>query len=454
MGDDPIRPDELAGLFQHALDPAGEAGVALAVSGGSDSTALMVLVADWLAQNRLSPSRALVLTVDHGLRPGSAAEASAVADHAKALGLPHATLAWTDPKPQTGLQATAREARYRLIAACMRERGLTRLLTAHTADDQAETLLMRLARGSGLDGLSAMAPVSVNAAHGLTILRPLLAVPKARLQATLRQRGIGWFEDPSNQSPAFERVRLRAARGRLEALGLTNERLALSARRLARARAVVEQAAAAFWDPAAGHVHADQCGYFRIAAPALRTAPLEIAVRVLARAIAAAGGSSAPVPLAGVEGIAEALQEDKPGATAWTLARAAISATSDYVFVVREPGREPLPRLPLAAGTRALWDGRFRVTAGPALEAGLELAALGAEGAREARQALPAAREVPLQALAALPAVWRGPVLIGVPGLPFWLPGTARPDVATTFAGCDRYNWSSAPETPSEGELS
>jgi tRNA(Ile)-lysidine synthetase-like protein len=157
MSDDntSIGADELEGLFGPLAGAIGGA-CALAVSGGSDSTALMVLFADWLRQTGADPRAHTVLTIDHGLRAESPAEARAVADRATTLGFRHAVLVWDGPKPQTGIQAAAREARYRLMGGRMAEDGVAALLVAHTRDDQAETLLMRLARGSGLDGLSAM----------------------------------------------------------------------------------------------------------------------------------------------------------------------------------------------------------------------------------------------------------------------------------------------------------
>ena len=146
--------EELAGLFGGALGASDRVG--LAVSGGSDSTALMVLFADWLAQcgQGTLPFMPTVLTVDHRLRPQSAREAQAVARRAQELGFRHATLVWEEEKPASGLQAAARGARYRLLADYAGRHGITCLLTGHTADDQAETLLMRLTRGSGLDGLA------------------------------------------------------------------------------------------------------------------------------------------------------------------------------------------------------------------------------------------------------------------------------------------------------------
>jgi len=240
---DPIRSEELEALFApFALWPS----CALAVSGGSDSSALMVLFADWLRLRGQDGASHVVVTVDHGLRAHSEEEARSVARAALGLGLPHATLVWQGPKPRSGIQAAARRVRYRLIGDYLRSRSIALVLTAHTRDDQAETLLMRLARGSGLDGLSAMSPLSplagpeAEAAGALWIGRPLLDIPKARLRATLKARGIAWIEDPSNAEPEFERTRLRAARAQLDALGLTPAMLALSAARLARVRRAVD----------------------------------------------------------------------------------------------------------------------------------------------------------------------------------------------------------------------
>ena len=326
----PIRADELEGLFGANAQIADRA-CALAVSGGSDSTALMVLFADWLRQRGRDTGLHTVLVVDHGLRPGSADEARAVADRAAALGFRHAVLAWQGPKPHTGIQAAARAARYRLMGEYMAAHDIGRLLTAHTRDDQAETLLMRLARGSGVDGLAAMAPwTEVGAARrdgALRIVRPLLGVAKARLRATLEARGIPWIEDPSNQSAAFERTRWRAARADLEALGLSSEMLASSARRLQRARAALEAVTDAYCAEDGGLVRTDPCGVFRIDRDRLRQVPEEIALRVIGRCIAAAGGSGEPVPLAKLEPIvARYLEGGTADPGSWTLARAQITA--------------------------------------------------------------------------------------------------------------------------------
>ena len=316
-------------------------GVALAVSGGGDSTALMVLFADWLRQHGRVASAHVVLTVDHRLRPESVREAEAVAAFAARSSFRHATLVCEAPKPHSGVQAAARAARYRLMSEHARAHGLASLLTAHTLDDQAETLLMRLARGSGLDGLTAMAPAM--RMGGLRLVRPFLDVPKSRLLATLRQRAIPWIEDPSNQSPVYERTRLRAARATLDGLGLTAQMLATSVRRLQRARVALDSLTESYCaEPPGGIVQTEPVGILAVDRERLSRAPEEIVIRLLDRCIAAAGGSQEPVPLSSLEAIVGSLRRSD-GEVSWTLARAQISATPNCIRFEREPGRLPLP---------------------------------------------------------------------------------------------------------------
>ena len=274
---EPLGADEVDGLFAPLLRGPEPPKAALAVSGGADSTALMVLFAEWLQRAGHDISRHTVLTVDHGLRAEASAEADAVAAQARALGYRHAVLAWREDKPATGIQSAARRARYRLMGAYMAAHAIPVLLTAHTRDDQAETVIMRLARGSGLDGLGAIVPCvdiadlgadAVREAGAITVVRPLLDVPKSRLVASLRARNRTWIEDPSNQSPAYERARLRAARASFAALGLSDQMLALSARRLQRARRALDAAADRFCET--GAVVADATGYIAVDRTRLR----------------------------------------------------------------------------------------------------------------------------------------------------------------------------------------
>jgi len=261
---------------------AGAGGILAAVSGGPDSTALMHLLARWSAAGRRPP--VLVTTVDHGLRPESAAEAAFVAREAAALGLGHRILSWIGPKPGTGIQEAAREARYRLLVQCVREEGASHLVTAHTRDDQAETVLMRLARGSGVGGLSGMHPDRDR--DGIRHVRPLLDWPKAALLDLCRTQGWRFLDDPSNADERFERVRWRRIMPLLAAEGLTAERLVRFSERMRRAdEALAAKALQAF--ERAGPV-AEEGGLSLQAGP-LAEEPFEIALRVLELALARAG---------------------------------------------------------------------------------------------------------------------------------------------------------------------
>jgi tRNA(Ile)-lysidine synthase len=370
-----------------------------------------------------------------------------VADRAAALGFRQAILTWEGPKPRTGIQAAARAARYRLMCAYMCAHDARTLLTAHTLDDQAETLLMRLARGSGLDGLAAMAPWSkVGSCRGngaLRIVRPLLGVAKARLRATLEARGIACIEDPSNQAPAFERTRWRGARADLEALGLSSDMLASSARRLQRARAALEAVTDAYCAEERGLLRTDRrYGVFRVDREELCRAPEEIALRVIGRCIAAAGGSGEPVPLGGLEPVVARLRGGNSGPAGslggrWTLARAQITAAGQVVQVEREPGRLPLPVMALAGGARALWDGRFAVEIAADFEGSLEVRGLGSAGLAELKRLGHAVKATPALLLA--PSFWRDTQLLAVPAIDFRAREGLEGTIAAVFEGV-RYN--------------
>ncbi|HEX5477062.1 MAG TPA: tRNA lysidine(34) synthetase TilS, partial [Burkholderiales bacterium] len=251
----PVSAAEAKSLF----DPlASLPALVLAVSGGPDSTALMLLAARWARSGKRKP-KVVAVTVDHGLRPESKREALAVKRLARVLGIAHRTLRWTGKKPATGLQEAARLARYRLLAEAARRVGAGAILTAHTSDDQAETVLLRLARGSGITGLGGMqrrTRLTPLFAHpyprrgefdrgetgALMLVRPLLDIPKSRLLATLATAKIHFAKDPSNEDPRFTRVRIRKLMPPLAQEGLTAERLRLLAQRLRRADQALEAA--------------------------------------------------------------------------------------------------------------------------------------------------------------------------------------------------------------------
>jgi tRNA(Ile)-lysidine synthase len=250
----------------------------------------------------------IAVTIDHALRRESAGEARAVKRLARVLGVPHRTLRWEGAKPSTGLQQAAREVRYRLLAAAAKKAKAPCILTAHTLDDQAETVLIRMSRGSGLTGLGAMARVSPVPAcenHEIVLVRPLLDIPKARLVATLAQAKIDSTDDPSNRDPRFTRARLRDVMPMLAREGLDARGLALLAARLRRAEAAIEAAvdvaAAALSEgpwPEHGPIGIDAERFGRL--------PAEVALRLLGRVISHAGNEG-PVQLGKLETLYEAL---------------------------------------------------------------------------------------------------------------------------------------------------
>jgi tRNA(Ile)-lysidine synthase len=230
----PISAKDAKHLF---ADWKSAPAIVLAVSGGPDSIALMWLAARWRRALARGPDL-IAVTVDHGLRPEAAREARDVKRLAYSLDLPHRTLRWTGAKPKTGLPAAARSARYHLLAQAARQNHATHILTAHTRDDQAETLLMRLLRGSGIAGLAAMARESER--DGVLLARPFLDVSKSQLIATLKKAGIGFADDPSNRDSSFTRPRFRALMPALAAEGFDARNLTRLAARFARAHAALE----------------------------------------------------------------------------------------------------------------------------------------------------------------------------------------------------------------------
>lgn len=315
--------------------------VVLAVSGGPDSVALMWLAARWRRGLKQGP-RLVAITVDHGLRKEAAAEARAVKRLARELGIEHRTLRWRGAKPKTGVPAAAREARYRLLAAAARAAGAGHVATAHTRDDQAETFLMRLLRGSGISGLAAMATETER--HGMQLLRPLLDVSKAELIATLEAARVGFAEDPGNRDPAFTRARLRALMPALAEEGADVRTLARLASRLARADAALEVLA----DGAERYLtlidrSAAPGGYD--ARPFARL-PDEIRLRLLRRAIDRYGHEG-PAELGKIEALLKALDRamaEGPPRLKQTLAGAAISLSKGRLLIQPAPPRRHRPR--------------------------------------------------------------------------------------------------------------
>ena len=262
---------------------------AVAVSGGADSLALCWLLAHWAKQEGLAAP--VVLSVDHGLGAGSAEIAQAVIAQAGQWQLNAHVLSWEGAKPLHNLEAAARDARYQLLGGWCLRHAIKGLYIGHTLEDQAETLLLRLGRGSGVDGLCAMSslgPLPLGGFPGLDLVRPLLALPRAPLRALLQALAIPWHEDPMNEDPRFSRVRIRNAWPALIAAGLAPERLVLAASHLRRARSALQNAAEAF---VASHCSFDD-GDAQLDREALAALPEEIGLRALAQVLMRVSGKS------------------------------------------------------------------------------------------------------------------------------------------------------------------
>ncbi|MBX6369742.1 MAG: tRNA lysidine(34) synthetase TilS [Rhodospirillales bacterium] len=336
--------------------------LAVGVSGGSDSLALALLADRWARERG---GRAVGLTVDHRLRPDSDAEAAQVGAWLGARGIEHRILVREGPLPARNVQETARAARYELLEAWCRANGCLHLLLAHHREDQAETLVLRLGRGSGLDGLAGMAAVVERDA--CRILRPLLAFPRAALAAWLQAEGQAWIEDPSNRAERFARVRVRSA---LAAAGASPARLLLAARNLGRARAALEAEVDALLGRS---VALDPAGFALADPDPLLGASEEVRLRALARLVTTVGGNEHPPRLERLERLASRLGESR------TLGGCRVLPWRGRLLVCREPALVE-PPVALEPGRTVRWDGRFLARLAPDAPRGLRLGAAGGGG--------------------------------------------------------------------------
>ena len=345
--------DDAAGLDALFAGVADQAAIGLAVSGGADSLALMLLAQRW-ASGRAAP-RLVVYSLDHGLRPEAADEVAMVLAAAQDLGLAARGLKWTGVKPETGRQEAARAARYRLIGQAMAEDGIPLLLTAHHLHDQAETVLMRMAHGSGIEGLKGMTAFAE--VDGVRIHRPLLGVDPRALRAVVDAAGLVPAEDPSNIDPHYERVRWRQALPALAELGLDAGALARLAARMGEADSAIAQVADSCF---AELVRLDGFGAARIElAPFIGLSPA-IATRLLGRVLNSVGGRQKPRALGQVERLRQTIAEtglDK----ATTGLGCVIRIKDGAIAVAREPGRVLPPDASVPPHGELVWDERFRI---------------------------------------------------------------------------------------------
>lgn len=378
--------------FEHRPD------LAVAVSGGADSMALAILARDWVEARGGS---VLGLVVDHALRPRSSAEARATVERLATLRIVAEPLIWAGPKPFTGLQAAARAARLGLLSAACRRRGILHLLLGHHRADQAETVAMRAAAGSGPNGLAGMAAVVER--DGVRLLRPLLTIGRGRLEALLRAEGVAWIDDASNADRRFARGRLRAdpsfATGPWAELG----------RERAAARAKQDDAVARFL-ARSGHLH--PLGFARLDTAAFDAQDAALRQAVLGHLLRAIGGAAFPPSAASLRRLLGAT------GTRRSLGGCLVRGARGCLEITREPARVRAVVL-LGPFDSIDWDRRWHLVAG-ALDDLIEVRPLGHDAVllpRPVRRDL-AARRVPASALAALPSLWRGASFLGCPALP------------------------------------
>lgn len=406
------------------LAPDGALGAA--VSGGGDSMALLVLAARWAKRRGC---RVEAATVDHGLRPESATEAAAVAARCARLDVPHETLRVEDLRARSGnLSAAARETRMAHLGDWARRRGLAAVALGHTLDDQAETVLMRLARGSGAEGLSGMAPA--RALGGTLWLRPLLGVRRAALRGYLEGEGIGWTEDPTNEQPEYDRVKARRALAALAPLGIDAEGLARTAWHLRRQRRVLERAMNQLAEKARRW---GGLGEARLDPEALAADESDTALRLVADTLVRISGSIYRPRFRALSALLDQVLSGADFAT--TLAGCAVRRESGgRVLIFREAAacQDPVP----LAAEPTLWDSRWRVTTRGRWPAQAAVAMLGDTGLVALRRLAEAGdftppedwRAAPRAVRATAPAIWVGTELLAVPLAGYLNRAACQPD--------------------------
>jgi tRNA(Ile)-lysidine synthase len=386
-------------LFDAAMRPLKRqmsgAKVGLAVSGGGDSMALLHLARAWAAENNCE---LFVATVNHGLRSEAHAETEMVQRACKRMGIKCTTLTWSGWDKAGNLQDAARRARIDLINAWAQNIGLNAVATGHTADDQAETFLLRLARGSGVDGLSGMA--TLRERDGMIWFRPLLTFRRAELRRFLKSKRVKWVDDPSNDDDSYDRIKMRKAQSALDALGLTIDRLVETTTRMSTARRALERITKS-------HAHEvttpTRFGTVKIDIEAFNQLPLELRYRLFAHALKWVSGSIY-----------------RPRFDALLESAAKLSNAQDHTLLgchVLTDGKtgevcREVAKIKPANNFKAPFDGRWSLATSQETN-GLSIAALGEEGLPQCKDW----RELGMSRVSLLgtPAIWRNGALISAP---------------------------------------
>lgn len=406
--------EEIADLFA-ALKSLPS--IAVAVSGGPDSMALLMLLVRWCNIIGKNAPALYVLSVDHGLRSNSATEVDLVAEVCQQYGLKHQAFFWDGKKSKGNISAKSRDARYDLMCSWCQQQAISHLLVAHTLDDQAETVLLRLARGSGVDGLSAMALSRLW--NSTLIYRPLLGVERSRLRHLLEDVSCPYVTDPSNHNLKYDRVKIRQALEVLEPLGITSQALADTADRLRQAREALDVMAA---QAIAETVVIDNAGYCVLSAHDLVTYPYEIKRRVVGRILRAVAGRDYAPTHSSLDSLIEWIVDQ--GTSTRTLGGCLFMMRHQNIWVMRETGRNDLPEMFIEPGQCVLWDNRMKISLSVESETPLTIKALGVENYARLKPGLESNLHVPSALGAGLPSFWHDHELIAVPHLNYCI---ARP---------------------------
>lgn len=385
----------------------------VAVSGGGDSIALLHILTRCFDPSTVELFAA---TVDHRLRPEAAGEAALVADLCEHLGVTHSTLTWRGWDGSGNLQDQARAARYQLLADWAKQLGINDVAVGHTANDQAETVLMRLGRAAGVSGLSGM-PVR-RTMNGITLVRPMLRLERAQLRDYLRENAVGWIEDPSNEDLRYDRIKARHALEALAPLGITSTALAQVARNMEQAREALDWYS---FLAARDIVHVDG-GNVLMEVRRLRTLPDDIARRLITRAVEWIGQSDYPPRHGAMAAVMDAIASRK----STTLAGCRVVHQGGYLWICREHNAVR----DMVVGPNKIWDSRWRIS-GPR-QTGYTVRALGRAGIQ--RCDTWRATKRPHAALLASPSVWTEDKLVAAP-----LAGMAEGWSAELIGGGEEY---------------
>ena len=398
---------EMRGVFHRETLPTA---VAVAVSGGSDSMALTLLLKDWCQINGVA---LVAFTVDHALRDEAAEEAKLVGRWLLDQGVEHHILTREGDKPSSGMQSFARSARYDLMRAACNERTIKFLFIGHQAEDQLETFVLRLSKGSSLAGLVSMSNISDR--DSLNIVRPLLSVRRKELRDFLVTENQDWVEDPSNEDPRYTRTELGRVVSAISTLPGSNfDAFSLSLNRLKKADEALEFYVEKAW---AENVVISPYGYLTLRRELFIQFPSEISLRILGRAVAMVSGSKRYNRLSELERLNEDLKQNT-GEKYYTLSGCQFRMQNIDIQICREPGRNGLSTVPFSGGD-LIWDNRFLVRELDTVfsDENLKIGPLGDEGWRVLKESVPRldAEKLPAIVRKNIPAVWKEDKLLAAP---------------------------------------